>query len=602
MSRLLDVVRRVRQRFGAVLGFSVVFGVLEAALVAPLGAFLLRLFLSGSGKASAGNFEIAQFLLSVTGALALVVVGAVVVAGFFLHIAGLLRILGDPPSTVGGTIRGLLHDGQRLLRLCALQIGAGVLLAIPFVLGALFAVKAIWGDRDLNGMLVLKPPVFWYGIAAAGVPLLILAVLLVGLTLRWLFALPILLEEPDTRPIVALRRSAERTRGRRLGHLRALAAWALLVAVASALLQGGVAWLGGRVLGGVGTTMVEALPATAAVLATWAALGLLLSCIEAALLAGLVDRLHRDATDRPPARALPEGAGAPASVVWKALATLGVLAVLSGGAGVLLLKTQRLSDAVEITAHRMGARAAPENTVAALRRAIEDGADWAELDVQLTSDGAIVVLHDFDLVRIGGPAKRVADATLAEIRAIDVGRASKMPGFEGEKVPTLDEVIAVARDRIGLNIELKPPTKAAEAPLTDAVVEAVRKGGILGRCRICSQAYDAVRRAKEAEPRLEVGYIAGAAIGDLARLRVDFLMVNAGMATGRFVRRAHAHGLRVHPWTVNDPDALPALLDAGADNVITDVPAAMRARLDETRALTSPERLLLRVRNVLSDG
>jgi glycerophosphoryl diester phosphodiesterase len=59
--------------------------------------------------------------------------------------------------------------------------------------------------------------------------------------------------------------------------------------------------------------------------------------------------------------------------------------------------------------------------------------------------------------------------------------------------------------------------------------------------------------------------------------------------------------MEIHPWTVNDPDALAPLLDRGVDNVITDVPAAMRARLDEIRALSAPERLLLRVRNLLSD-
>ncbi len=601
MARLLAVLRRVRARLRAVLGFSLVFGVVEAALLAPLGALVLRLFLSRSGRASAGNFEIAEFVLSLTGVLALVVVGAVVVAGAYLHVAGLLRILGDPPASVGETIRGLARDGQRLMRLGALQLGAGVLVAVPCVLGILFAARGIWGDRDLNGLLVLKPPVFWYGVAAAAVPAGVLVFAVVWMTLRWCFALPILLEEPGLRPFTALRRSAERTRGRASRHLRAFGAWAVVVVGVSAVFDAGFARFAGWVLDHAGTGMREALSATGAVLAVWAVMGLFLSWVGTALLAGLIDRLHREATDRPPATTLPAAAGSSRPLVGKVLAVLVGLALATGVAAFLLLKTQKLADGVEITAHRLGARAAPENTVAALRRALDDGADWAELDVQLTSDGALVVLHDFDLVRIGGPAKKVADATFEEIRALDVGRGLKKAGFEGERVPTLDEVIVAAGDRIRLNIELKPPTKAAEEPLVRATIAAVRKGGIAGRCRICSQSYDAIRRAKELEPAVEIGYIAGAAIGDLAALHVDFLMVNAGMATARFVRRAHANGIRVHPWTINDPDALPVLLDRGVDDVITDDPAALRARLDEVRALDAPERLLLRARNLLVD-
>jgi glycerophosphoryl diester phosphodiesterase len=176
-----------------------------------------------------------------------------------------------------------------------------------------------------------------------------------------------------------------------------------------------------------------------------------------------------------------------------------------------------------------------------------------------------------------------------------------MRAFAGERVPTLEEVIAAAGDAIRLNIELKPPTPASDVPLADAVLAAVRGAGLVGRCRVCSQSYVAMRRMKAAEPGLTVGFIAGAAVGDLARLQVDFLMLSGRLATGRLVREAHARGLHVHPWTVNDPDDLPALLDRGIDNVITDVPAAIRARLEEVRRLSPPERLLLRVRNLLAD-
>jgi glycerophosphoryl diester phosphodiesterase len=447
--------------------------------------------------------------------------------------------------------------------------------------------------------LVLRPPSFWVGVAVAGGLLLGLAALLLRFALRWLFALPILLEDPAVSPRAALAASAARTRGRTGRHLVALAVWGLATFATTAALQALVAALGERLLDAVGPRLVVALPATAAVLALATATAVVAGWSATACLAALVDRLHHEATGRAPSSAAPPP---PRALVRRSLVVLGAVVAGTTLAATALLVRSRPRDVVEVTAHRMGAFAAPENTLAALAHAIADGADWAELDVQLTSDGHLVVLHDFDLVRVGGPRRRVAASTFAEVRAIDVGRGLRHAGFEGERVPTLDEVIAAAGDRIRLNVELKPPDAAAVAPLTDAVVAALRRAGLVGRCRVCSQSYAALRRAKAAEPGLEVGFIAGAAVGDLAALDVAFVMVNAGLVTPAFVRRAHAAGLEVHPWTVNDPDAAPRLVDAGVDNVITDAPREVRARVDEVLGLSLAERLLLRVRGRLTDG
>jgi hypothetical protein len=111
-------------------------------------------------------------------------------------------------------------------------------------------------------------------VAAAAVPAGIFVFVVVRLGLRWCFALPILLEEPRILPITALRRSAERTRGRAARHLRAFGAWAVLVVGVSALFDAGFAALAGWILDRTGTGMRQALPVTGAVLAVWAALGL----------------------------------------------------------------------------------------------------------------------------------------------------------------------------------------------------------------------------------------------------------------------------------------------------------------------------------------
>jgi glycerophosphoryl diester phosphodiesterase len=259
----------------------------------------------------------------------------------------------------------------------------------------------------------------------------------------------------------------------------------------------------------------------------------------------------------------------------------------------LSLRGLKLHETLEITAHRAGATAAPENTVAALRQAIVDGADWAEIDVQLTADQALVVMHDIDLARDGGGNRRVDSATLAEIQALDVG-TSFGPQFAGERIPTLADMLSAAGDQIRLNVELKPHSQANGHELTRRVIAEIRAAGMLDRCRLCSQSYESLQLARQLQPQLEVGYIVATAVGDPTKLEVNFLMVKSNLATRSFVDRARARGIDVHAWTVNDPAQVGPLLDAGIANLITDDPARMRQRLDEILALDTPERLLLR--------
>jgi glycerophosphoryl diester phosphodiesterase len=257
-----------------------------------------------------------------------------------------------------------------------------------------------------------------------------------------------------------------------------------------------------------------------------------------------------------------------------------------------------LSERLEITAHRAGAAGAPENTIAALRRAIADRADWAEIDVQLTADKALVVMHDIDLARVGGGNRQVGEATLAEIQALDVGSLTG-PEFAGERIPTFAALLAAAGDAIRLNVELKPHGKADALELTRRVIDELRQAQMMGRCRICSQSYESLQLARQIEPGLEVGYIAATAVGQLTELDVNFLMVQSNLATRALVDRAQLRRIAVHAWTINDPSLVAPLTDVGVDNLITDDPAMIRARLDELLAMGTIERLLLRVRNQL---
>jgi glycerophosphoryl diester phosphodiesterase len=291
-----------------------------------------------------------------------------------------------------------------------------------------------------------------------------------------------------------------------------------------------------------------------------------------------------------PVRARPLGWGLGAGLI-------AALAVATGGS-FFAIHTMQLHDTLEITAHRAGALNAPENTLAALERAIADKADWAEIDVQLTADQQLIVLHDIDLLRMGGGSLRVDQATLAEIQALDVGSLHSLE-FAGERMPTLREFLDASQDRIRLNIELKPHSPADALVLTRRVVEELRETNMLPQCRLCSQSYESLQLARELEPNLEVGFVVATAIGSPERLDVNFLMVSTNLATRGLVDRAASRNIKIHAWTVKDLELVAPLLDGGVDNIITDDSAGIRARLEEIRALSTPERLLLRASHAL---
>ena len=138
------------------------------------------------------------------------------------------------------------------------------------------------------------------------------------------------------------------------------------------------------------------------------------------------------------------------------------------------LAHRNIVESVKVTAHRGSSARAPENTLSAVRQAITDGADFAEIDVQTTADGELVVLHDGDLMRMAGDSRRLRDLTLSQAKELDVGKKFNAE-FEGERIPTLAEVIRLSRGRIQLNIELK--YNWPDPSLAGKVVELLRREG-----------------------------------------------------------------------------------------------------------------------------
>jgi glycerophosphoryl diester phosphodiesterase len=280
----------------------------------------------------------------------------------------------------------------------------------------------------------------------------------------------------------------------------------------------------------------------------------------------------------------------------KTCISVGVLGFIAAAAiGVFAIQSVRVEDEVEITAHRGSSKAAPENTIAAVRRAIEDGADRVEIDVQETADGTVVVFHDSDFMKLSGVNLKIWDATMDDLQEIDIG-SWFAPEFQNERVPTLAEVLDVCKGRIDLNIELK--YYGHDDQLEQRVADVVEDHDMAADVIVMSLKADAVTKMKQLRPAWKVGMLMSVYAGNLKKLDADFVAVNAGFAGRSFIRAAHGSGKEVHVWTVNDSATMSTLIGRGVDGLITDKPALARSVLDWRSQMSVPERLIMELAGI----
>lgn len=226
------------------------------------------------------------------------------------------------------------------------------------------------------------------------------------------------------------------------------------------------------------------------------------------------------------------------------------------------------------------------NTLASFRAAVDQGADGVELDVRLSADGQVVVIHDdrVDATSDGGGA--VAELDLASLRALDAG-AWFGPAFAGERIPTLLEVFQALPPETVVNVELKSAEglpRNERLALAGLTVDAVRCAGRAGSVVFSSFDPRLLRILARLAPEIPRGLLWEAgrpwwrallSLGlDLQALHPQAAAVNAAL-----VRRAHARGRAVNVWTVNDPALARRLAGLGVDALISNRPAEIRAAL-----------------------
>jgi glycerophosphoryl diester phosphodiesterase len=273
----------------------------------------------------------------------------------------------------------------------------------------------------------------------------------------------------------------------------------------------------------------------------------------------------------------------------------GLVLFISLAAGLALSITINrldIEDNTMVIAHRGASADAPENTLAAMELAITQGADWVELDVQETRDGEVVVIHDSDLKKIGASGLKVFESSLAELQSVDIG-SWKDPSFSDQRVPTLQQVLALCKDRINIVIELKYYGK--EERLEERVVKLVEDAGMQDQIVVMSLSYPGIQKMKSLRPEWSVGLLASVAIGDITRLEADFFAINATFASRALIKHVHKQNRKVMVWTVNDPISMSAMMSKGVDGIITDKPALAATVRNERAEMGMHERIMIQL-------
>jgi glycerophosphoryl diester phosphodiesterase len=242
-----------------------------------------------------------------------------------------------------------------------------------------------------------------------------------------------------------------------------------------------------------------------------------------------------------------------------------------------------------VIAHRGDSAHRPENTLASFASALEVGVTLVELDVQLTADGHVIVLHDPTLDRTASARGDVRRMTLAEVRQASAGYPDRFGNaYAGERVPTLAEALALLRERARVMIEIKTEsvTDDAEGGIEARTVAEVRRLGMADRAALISFDHRALLRCRALAPEVTTGHLFGRASADeildgaqAAGCRI--VMPHKSQLSDALSARAHALHLELATWVVDEPAELKALARFGLYGVGSNRPGVLLQALED---------------------
>jgi glycerophosphoryl diester phosphodiesterase len=597
-----DVLAVLRKEYRLIFTIHLVYVALGFVLFSPLTGLIGQLLLGLSGQSVLSDLDIAYFLFTPVGMLALTLFAALIITILIFEQTSLMVVC-------AAAIQGQHLPLMPVLTYTAGQSKRIFLFAIHLILRLLFIILpflAVCGaigwflltEYDINYYLAEKPPEFFIALITSALVVLPMMVVLVQKLFSWPLTLPLLLFN-GVSPSRSFRESAEQTAGNRRIIALTLGIWAVAVILLSLLVLGTIQLLGSMLAPLFFDSITWLIPVLGGLVALLSLANLLLTAFTSGSFATLLVKL----CERSGVKIKTGTFATDQQRKAKHLSDRTLALFLGGGViaaflvGYSLLARIPSDNDIMIIAHRGAAGTAPENTMASVRQAIEDGTDWIEIDVQESSDGKVVVIHDSDFMKLAGVNLKVWDTTLQQIKEIDVGSWFSAK-FSAERVPTLTEVLEEAKGKARVLIELK--YYGHDQQLEQRVTDVVEQTGMVDEVAIMSLKYDGITKFRTLRPDWSVGLLSSKAIGKIADLDVNFLAINMAAAKPAFIRHIHSTGKQVYVWTVNDQVSLARMTALGVDGLITDEPALAREVLARHADLTPVERLLLHTATLLN--
>ena len=581
----------IKDNFGSLVAYEVIFRVLAFLVLFPIIAWAEKLWLVGNRTSVIAWYNIGSFIKNPVSWIVLIFMIAVLVWGTMVEQFSLYDTMHASKCGLKRTAKQIIASG--IIR-CFERSKAGNWLFIPYVIlilrfGTLTGdISSVISVIEMPGFILedfVKRP--WEGAVFA-----CFQMIAIYLYLRWIYAVPVMIEGNELSFAAACRKSAAMTRGKnviKVGFI--VVVWSLLIlffyyagtAVIILLWYLLSLWLMRGAVDPFHLFFARRFVPVSLIFylfLLWMATPIIIASFQCAY----YRRKKQLAEEVHPYTEPPQYFRRYSVLKWWLIAICAISIFVSGPQRFEQIKWMLNTDygISMIMAHRGYSAQAPENTIPAFQKCIDNRFSAAELDVQMLADGTIVVLHDDNLKRTTGMDKNVWEVTYDEIKDLDNGSFFD-ESFAGTTIPTFDEVMRLAgqgKDKLYLNIEIK--RNGHDEGIVEKIVEIIRKNNYMDYCDVTSMDYETLEEVRKVNPEILTAYTSAIGIGNIESLdAADIISISEPFATFENIDRVHRAGKRVFVWTVNEEDTMKKLISLNVDAIITNDPALCRAVIDQ---------------------